>query len=65
MLVGTRDYQDDKVDIIHKYSADESRSLKSYGELPDSAKVNETAIDLAIGESDDEEEELEVDFENI
>jgi hypothetical protein len=30
-----------------------------------SAKVNETAIDLAIGGSDDEEDELEVDFENV
>lgn len=25
-----------------KYSADEARSLKAYGELPDSAKINET-----------------------
>jgi translation initiation factor 1A len=25
-----------------KYSADEARSLKAYGELPESAKINET-----------------------
>jgi translation initiation factor 1A len=25
-----------------KYSADEARSLKAYGELPENAKINET-----------------------
>lgn len=25
-----------------KYSADEARSLKAYGELPETAKINET-----------------------
>lgn len=35
MLVGTRDYQEDKVDIIHKYNADEARNLKAFGELPE------------------------------
>lgn len=28
--------------MILKYSADEARSLKAYGELPESAKINET-----------------------
>ena len=37
-----RDYQDEKGDVILKYSADEARSLKSYGELPNDAKINET-----------------------
>lgn len=27
-----------------KYSADEARSLKSYGELPETAKINETDV---------------------
>lgn len=30
-----RDYQEDKVDIIHKYNADEARNLKAFGELPE------------------------------
>lgn len=27
-----------------KYSADEARSLKAYGELPESAKINESDL---------------------
>jgi translation initiation factor 1A len=34
VLVGLRDYQDAKADVILKYTADEARQLKSYGELP-------------------------------
>merc|ERR1711900_58187 len=34
--------QGEKGDVILKYSADEARSLKAYGELPESAKINET-----------------------
>lgn len=39
--MGLRDYQDEKADVILKYMADEARSLKSYGELPDNIRVNE------------------------
>ncbi|XP_045852678.1 eukaryotic translation initiation factor 1A, X-chromosomal-like isoform X1 [Meles meles] len=35
ILVGLRDYQDNKADVILKYNADEARSLKAYGELPE------------------------------
>merc|ERR1711862_258146 len=42
ILVGLRDYQDAKADVIQKYSADEARNLKSYGEFPESIKINET-----------------------
>ncbi|KAK6607485.1 eukaryotic translation initiation factor 1a [Botrytis cinerea] len=34
ILLSLRDYQDEKGDVILKYSADEARSLKAYGELP-------------------------------
>ena len=37
-----RDFQDDKCDVIHKYYEEEARALKAYGELPESAKINET-----------------------
>ena len=54
VLVGLRDFQDDKADVIHKYNADEARNLKAYGELPESARINETAVDMANeGEEDD------------
>lgn len=42
ILLSLRDYQDDKGDVILKYTADEARSLKAYGELPENAKINET-----------------------
>merc|ERR1719171_2420080 len=33
--------QGDKADVIQKYSSDEARKLKQYGELPETAKINE------------------------
>lgn len=38
ILVGLRDYQDAKADVILKYNPDEARNLKSYGELPEHGK---------------------------
>lgn len=54
ILLSLRDYQDEKGDVILKYSADEARSLKAYGELPESAKINETdtyVVNLSSRES--------------
>merc|ERR1712000_455545 len=42
ILLSLRDFQDNKGDAILKYTADEARTLKSYGELPEHAKINET-----------------------
>jgi translation initiation factor 1A len=42
ILLSLRDYQDEKADIILKYTPDEARLLKSYGELPENLKINET-----------------------
>jgi len=52
VLVSLRSFQDEKADIILKYSADEARNLKGYGELPDTIKINET--DLMEGEFSDD-----------
>uniref|UniRef100_A0A673WE58 Eukaryotic translation initiation factor 4C n=1 Tax=Salmo trutta TaxID=8032 RepID=A0A673WE58_SALTR len=43
---------DQKADVILKYNADEARSLKAYGELPEHAKINETDT---FGPGDDED----------
>ncbi|ABW98149.1 eif1A (nucleomorph) [Hemiselmis andersenii] len=40
VLIGIRDFQDQKGDIILKYSSGEARSLKAYGELPSSIQIN-------------------------
>jgi translation initiation factor 1A len=62
VLVGLREYQDEKADVILKYMADEARSLKQYGELPDNIRVNDT--DALIDDDVDAEEDL-VDFEDV
>lgn len=45
ILLGLRDYQDQKADVILKYAPDEARSLKAYGEIPESAKINDAALE--------------------
>jgi len=60
VLIGLRDYQDAKADVILKYSADEARNLKSYGEFPESVKINET-VDFVGGDLDDDIEFDDVD----
>ena len=35
VLLGLREYQDEKADVIMKFTADEARVLKQYGELPE------------------------------
>ncbi len=42
VLLSLRDFQDEKADVIVKYTSDEARNLKTYGELPETAKINET-----------------------
>ena len=53
ILLSLRDYPDAKGDVILKYTADEARSLKAYGELPENAKINETDT-YARGDDDDQ-----------
>ena len=50
ILVGLRDYQDEKADVILKYTPDEARVLKNEGQLPESAKLNEGGEDMNEGE---------------
>ena len=50
ILVGLRDFQDEKCDVIQKYTPDEARQLKAYGELPNTAKINQ---DEQFNEGDD------------
>ena len=41
VLVALREYENDKCDIILKYTEDEVRKLKSLGEIPESIKLPE------------------------
>ena len=54
VLVGLREFQDEKCDIIHKYSDEEVRSLKCYNELPQMADTLQKT-----------EEECNFDFDDI
>ena len=62
VLVGLRDYQDDKADVILKYMNDEARLLKAYGEIPDNVRLNE-GVDVD-GPEDGEEGSDYIQFED-
>jgi translation initiation factor 1A len=61
VLLGLRDFQDSKADVLLKYNADEARMLKTYGELPEGLAVKEGGDE----EGDDEELEIEFDIDEI
>lgn len=65
VLCGLREFQDEKLDIIHKYTADEARNLKQYGELPETAAINQTAVDMAMAGDGEEEDDIGIDFDDI
>ena len=48
ILIAKREFEDDKADVIQKYTSDEARRLKAQGELPENAKINEN--DAAEGD---------------
>ena len=41
ILLGLRDFQDDKADVIQKFTAEEARRLKQLGHLPDNVMIQE------------------------
>merc|ERR1712032_1585718 len=66
VLVSLRDFQDEKGDIITKYTSEEARNLKTYGELPDTVKINDT--DQLDGDDSDDGvtfDDAPVDIDNI
>merc|ERR550519_2564037 len=61
--VNLGDFQDEKADVILKYTAEEARNLKTYGELPDNVKINET--DLVDGDLSDDGVEFDDDADAV
>ena len=57
ILISLRDFQDGKADVIHKYNAEESRTLQTCGDLPVTALINRTAIDMPM-----QDESIDEDF---
>merc|ERR1711872_829020 len=71
ILLGLRDYQDTKADVILKYTPDEARNLKAYGELPDNVKIETTVAaedqmgDIEFEFQDDDEDDEDDDADDI
>ena len=62
ILIGLRDFQDEKADVILKYTADEARQLKSRGEIPENVNIMDTtqetgSDDIFFDDSDTNPEE--------
>lgn len=53
ILIGLRDYQDAKADVILKYTPDEARNLKTYGEFPETVRINDTVTFVEDGFDED------------
>ncbi|CAD5117611.1 DgyrCDS6366 [Dimorphilus gyrociliatus] len=61
ILVGLRDYQDTKADVIMKYTADEARNLRNYGEIPENVRIEEGEQEEELVQFDNYSSEDEVD----
>jgi len=64
VLLGLREFQDQKADIILKYDGDEARSLKTYGELPDTVQINAGTETLEGEEFGDDNFDFDEDADN-
>lgn len=63
-MVGLRDYQVSKADIILKYTQREVRNLKSYGEFPDFVRINDISDgDFGLSSKKDDGPAVEIDFD--
>ena len=69
VLVGLRDFQDDKCDIIHKYNNDEAIDLRKYEEITFQAEMDEDQEDngfsFGLSEEQDQNIEEDIDIDNI
>merc|ERR1711957_1105119 len=50
ILVGLRDFQDEKCDVIWKYYPEEAKTLKAMGEIPDNTLIDDKKKDDAEGD---------------
>lgn len=62
VLVSLRDYQDDKADIIHKYTYEETKTLISYNEITGNIKIDD---EDGINDDNNSNASCEIDFDDI
>ena len=67
VLIGLRDFGDDKGDVIMKYYDEEAKELKELGEIPEHVKINEGEFDFEEDDDgvEEQKEEDELDIDNI
>lgn len=70
VMISLREFQDEKADVILKYTADEARQLKAMGEIPDNGKQSPIYSQIAKivdpdEEDDKNDDEVEIVFEEI
>lgn len=68
ILVGLREFGDDKADVILKYYDEEAKELKELGEIPEHIKINEGDFDFdddGFGGDEEEKEEDDLDIDTI
>lgn len=71
-MLGLREYQDGKADVIHKYSPEEARTLKAYGEIPERVVIGNATAEgeeeeegnVNFGAADDDSSEEDIDAQN-
>lgn len=68
VLIGLREFGDEKADVIMKYYDEEAKELKELGEIPEHIKINEAeffdeedGFDYVAGEEEKEEDDLDID----
>lgn len=67
VIVGIREYQEAKVDILHKYNDDEVKKLIQYGEIPEIFGKSASSMDDNIPDDgiDFQENVEEINFDDI
>ena len=67
VLIGLRDFGDDKGDVILKYYDEEAKELKELGEIPEHVKINEGEFDFEEDDDgvEEQKEEDDLDIDNI
>jgi translation initiation factor 1A len=71
VIVSIRDFQDDKVDIIHKYKENDAKLLNRYGEITTDfwsfycldARARDTGVEGVIAQCGSDDDEPDVQFE--
>lgn len=64
VLVGLRDFQKDKCDVINKYHPDEARRLKRQGHIPESINIDDGGVKeednmITFGNENDDDRDME------